>query len=49
MPATSWAEIHFISVFTSGEAAHEHYRRELTKLIVQNYDHPLIFFWCMHS
>ena len=40
-----WAEIPFISVFKSGEAAHEHCRRELTELIVQNYNHPSIFFW----
>lgn len=40
-----WAEIPFISVFKPGEAAHEHCRRELTELIVQNYNHPSILFW----
>ena len=44
-----WAEIPFISVFKSGEGSHEHCRRELTELIVQNYNHPSIFFWGMHS
>ena len=40
-----WAEIPFISVFKSGKDAHEHCRRELTELIVQNYNHPSIMFW----
>ena len=40
-----WAEIPFISVFKSGRDAHEHCRRELTELIVQNYNHPSILFW----
>ena len=40
-----WAEIPFISVFKSDDAAHEHCRRELTELIVQNYNHPSILFW----
>ena len=40
-----WAEIPFISVFKSGKDAHEHCRRELTELIVQNYNHPSILFW----
>ena len=40
-----WAEIPFISVFKPGKEAHEHCRRELTELIVQNYNHPSIMFW----
>ena len=40
-----WAEIPFISVFKPGKEAHEHCRRELTELIVQNYNHPSILFW----
>ncbi len=40
-----WAEIPFISVFKSGKEAHAHCRRELTELIVQNYNHPSILFW----
>ncbi len=40
-----WAEIPFISVFKSEDAAHEHCRREMTELIVQNYNHPSIMFW----
>ena len=40
-----WAEIPFISVFKPGKDAHEHCRRELTELIVQNYNHPSILFW----
>ena len=40
-----WAEIPFISVFKSADEAHEHCRRELTELIVQNYNHPSILFW----
>lgn len=40
-----WAEIPFISVFKPGQAAFEHCQRELKELIVQNYNHPSIFFW----
>ena len=40
-----WAEIPFISVFKPADEAHEHCRRELTELIVQNYNHPSIMFW----
>lgn len=40
-----WAEIPFISVFRPGDAAYEHCRREMTELIVQNYNHPSILFW----
>ena len=40
-----WSEIPFISVFKSGRDAHEHCRRELTELIVQNYNHPSVLFW----
>ena len=40
-----WAEIPFISVFKPGEDAHAHCRREMTELIVQNYNHPSIMFW----
>ena len=40
-----WAEIPLISVFKPGRAAYEHCRRELTELIVQNYNHPSIMFW----
>ncbi len=40
-----WAEIPFISVFKPGKEAHEHCRRELMELVVQNYNHPSILFW----
>ena len=40
-----WAEIPFISVFKPGEDAHAHCRREMTELIIQNYNHPSIMFW----
>ena len=40
-----WAEIPFISVFKPGKAAHDHCIREMTELIVQNYNHPSILFW----
>ena len=40
-----WAEIPFISVFRPGDAAFAHCRREMTELIVQNYNHPSILFW----
>ncbi len=44
-----WAEIPLISVFKSGRAAHEHCRRELAELIVQNYNHPSILFWSISN
>ena len=40
-----WAEIPFISVFKPGEDAHAHCRREMTELIVQNYNHASIVCW----
>ena len=40
-----WAEIPFISVFKPGEDAHAHCRREMTELIIQNYNHPCIVCW----
>ena len=40
-----WAEIPFISVFKNNAEAHENCRRQMTELIVQNYNHPSIFFW----
>ncbi|MCD8107149.1 MAG: beta-galactosidase [Oscillospiraceae bacterium] len=40
-----WAEIPFISVFKSGEAAHQNCISQMTELIIQNYNHPSIMFW----
>lgn len=40
-----WAEIPFISVFNPDPAAHQNCVRQLTELIVQNYNHPSICFW----
>ena len=40
-----WAEIPFISVFDPDPAAHRNCLRQLTELIVQNYNHPSICFW----
>lgn len=40
-----WAEIPFISVMTDTKEAHENCRKQLKELIIQNYNHPSIFFW----
>lgn len=40
-----WAEIPFITVFRSGEAARENTLSQLRELIAQNYNHPSIFVW----
>lgn len=40
-----WAEIPFISQFIPGKSAYDNTVSQMTELIVQNYNHPSIFFW----
>jgi beta-galactosidase len=40
-----WAEIPFITVFMSGDAARENTLSQMTELVLQNYNHPSICFW----
>ncbi len=40
-----WAEIPFISVMNEDPAAHENCISQMKELIIQNYNHPSIFFW----
>ncbi len=40
-----WAEIPFISVMNEDPAAHENCIQQMKELIIQNYNHPSIFFW----
>ncbi len=41
----NWAEIPFISVMSEDPAAHDNCISQMKELIVQNYNHPSIFFW----
>ena len=41
----NWAEIPFISVMNADPAAHENCINQMKELVVQNYNHPSIFFW----
>ena len=40
-----WAEIPFISVMNKDPEAHQNCISQMKELIVQNYNHPSIFFW----
>jgi beta-galactosidase len=40
-----WAEIPFISVMSKNPKAHENCISQMKELIIQNYNHPSIFFW----
>lgn len=40
-----WAEIPFISVFMPGKEAYDNTISQMTELVVENYNHPSIFFW----
>ena len=40
-----WAEIPFISVMSEDPAAHQNCISQMKELIIQNYNHPSIFFW----
>lgn len=40
-----WAEIPFISIMNKDPDAHKNCISQLKELIVQNYNHPSIFFW----
>lgn len=40
-----WAEIPFISMFIEGEAAKQNTISQMTELVMQNSNHPSIFFW----
>ncbi len=41
----NWAEIPFISVMNEDPNAHQNCIRQMKELVVQNYNHPSIFFW----
>jgi len=41
----NWAEIPFISVMSDDPAAHDNCISQMKELVVQNYNHPSIFFW----
>ena len=40
-----WAEIPFISVMNQDPAAHENCISQMKELVIQNYNHPSVFFW----
>lgn len=40
-----WAEIPFITMFMKGPEAKDNTLSQMTELILQNYNHPSIFFW----
>jgi beta-galactosidase len=41
----NWAEIPFISVMNKDPEAHQNCISQMKELIIQNYNHPSIFFW----
>lgn len=41
----NWAEIPFISVMNADPAAHDNCISQMKELVIQNYNHPSIFFW----
>ena len=41
----NWAEIPFISVMSKNPKAHQNCIEQMKELVVQNYNHPSIFFW----
>ena len=41
----NWAEIPFISVMNEDPAAHLNCISQMKELVIQNYNHPSIFFW----
>ncbi len=41
----NWAEIPFISIMSKDPAAHQNCISQMKELIIQNYNHPSIFFW----
>lgn len=41
----NWAEIPFISVMNQDPEAHQNCISQMKELVVQNYNHPSIFFW----
>ena len=41
----NWAEIPFISVMSEDPAAHQNCINQMKELVIQNYNHPSIFFW----
>jgi len=41
----NWAEIPFISVMNEDPAAHQNCISQMKELVIQNYNHPSIFFW----
>ena len=40
-----WAEIPFISIMNKAPEAHQNCISQMKELIIQNYNHPSIFFW----
>ncbi len=40
-----WAEIPFITVMSKDPQAHQNCMSQMKELVVQNYNHPSIFFW----
>ncbi len=41
----NWAEIPFISVLNKDPEAHQNCISQMKELVIQNYNHPSIFFW----
>ena len=41
----NWAEIPFISIMSKDPNAHQNCISQMKELVVQNYNHPSIFFW----
>jgi beta-galactosidase len=44
-----WEEIPFVGGYVSSEAFDDHLRLQLTEMILQNYNHPSIFFWGLYN
>ncbi len=45
----AWAEIPLVNRITDSPAFAANCRQQLVELIRQNYNHPSIFFWCVHN
>lgn len=44
-----WEEIPFVGGYVNSEAFDDHLRLQLTEMILQNYNHPSIFFWGLYN
>jgi len=40
-----WAEIPFISIMSKNPKAHQNCIQQMKELVIQNYNHPSVFFW----